>query len=350
MVRVPFTFLFHRLALLVVALMAINFSTQNQVVGEDALPNIRPAESVWGELTERLRATPEIAQVQSILPMSSWGVVQKVKSPYFWFNQWLCRVTGLSPLASLILLSNIFFLLFLLETHQILTRMVTEHMAGTVGILLVLWPASYEMSLGSPLSLTCLLFMRAIRAAMDDGWWSSGFSLSLLSLCDPVAVGLFPFLLYLLWYFHQGRPPKALLKSALIFLSVPIAVLVWRHKEILDFKQAFTGSALNSLFLSLKQGRGQWTFAHSNLGQTLTIGIFAVGAVVCLFQAAVGMHKLLFLTALGLWLGFSPYAILASRAPMAGICLTGLVGTQARLFVQACFCLLSLHEVYATFS
>lgn len=350
MIRVPATFLFHRLALLVVAFFAVNFSAQRQVVGDDMIPNIRSTETVWAELVQRLSQAPEIAEVQRVLPMSSWQVVQKERSPYLWFNHWLCRITRISPLASLILLSNLFFLWFLLETHQVLTRMVTEHMAGTVGILLVLWPASYELSLGSPFSLTCLLFVRSIRAALDDSWWSSGFSLALLSLCDPVAAGLFCFVLYLFWYLHRGRPLRAQLRTALIFLSVPIAALVWRGTEILNFKAAFAGSALKTLYSVLKQGQVHATFAHSNLGQTITIAFFGLGAVVCLFQAAVGMHKALFLTVFGLWLGCSPYAHLASRAPLSGICLTGLVGTQARLIVQASFCLLSLHEVFATFS
>jgi len=335
---------------MLVALIAVNFAPQTQVIGEDTLPNVRPIPQVWSEFVARIKAMPEIPEVEKLLPLSSWGVVQKEKHPFLWFNHWFCRLTRLPPFVSLIFLSNVFFLMFLLETHQVLIRMVTDHMAGTAGILLVLWPASYELSLGSPLALTCWLFVRSIRAAMDDSWWSSGFALALLAMCDPVAVGLFPFLLYLLWYFHQGRPGGSVLKSALIFLSVPIAVLAWRHREILDLKQAFTGSALNSLFLSLKQGKGAWTFAHSNLGQTITVAFFGFGAVVCLFQAAVGMHKLLFLMSFGLWLGFSPYALLASRAPMAGFCLIGLAGTQARLVVQACFCLLSFHEVYATFS
>jgi hypothetical protein len=53
---------------------------------------------------------------------------------------------------------------------------------------------------------------------------------------------------------------------------------------------------------------------------------------------------------LALLLLSSSYPVLASRAPLAGVCLVGLVGTQARLIVQLLVFCLGAMEIFVTFS
>jgi hypothetical protein len=350
MFRVPVTFVLHRLLLLVVALAAINFSGPGKVFGEDSLPNIRSIDRVWPTFRERVEKLPELARLRTLLPLTNLAMVRSERSPFLWAAKLISRVTRLSPLTTLLLLSNLFFLLLLLETHQLLTRMVTEHMAGTVGICLILWPASYEMSLGSSLSLTCLLVVRAVRAAMDDSWWSAGVALALLILSEPVGIALAALTAYLFFYFQRHQPRSTKLKAAAFWIVPLAAALLWRGQNPLRTGELFSGSALVSLFSALKSQQVVWTFSHSQLGQTLTIGILLAGTVLGGIQAAVSVHKALIFGLFAYLLASSPYAELASRAPMAGICLTGLVGNQARLILQGILLLLGVHEVFAVFS
>jgi hypothetical protein len=352
MIRVLVSFFVQRAVLLVVALAAVNFSGQTTVMGDDMLPNIRSDATVWPKLLQKISKAPEMATLKRAMPLSSWSMIHAVHSPYIWLCKWFSQLTRLSPVWALILLSNFFFLWFLLDSHQLLIRMVTDEMAAAVGTLLVFWPASYEMSLGSELALTCLLVVRSVRASMDDNWWSAGVSMALLALVEPVVLGLLPLVIYLFWYFHRSQPAQRVLISAVFLLVPPAAALAWRFQSYGDLRAVFAGSALFNLASSFKTSSFAWTFSHSYLGQTITLVIFLLGTVSAVINGAVWLHRLIPMVMLLVLVAFSPYTQVASRAPMAGVCLTGIVGVGAPLtrLIQIVFFSLGAQEVFALFS
>lgn len=332
------------------ALAAINFSGQAAYLGEDALPNIRPVEQVFSAFRERIDRIPEVAAVRKLIPLSNHEMFRADRSPFLWGATWLCKGLRFSPLAALVLLSNLFFVLLLLETFQLLNRMVTEQMAGSVCILLILWPASYEMSLGSPLALTCYLVVRSIRCAMDDGWLAAGISLAVLQLAGPIGSGLMVLVVYLFLYFCRGRPMEHRFKSGAMLLVPLILAILWRKDSVGSFQQVFSGSAAGSLFAAVKEKQVGWTFAYSQLGQTITLAFLALGTLLGCLQTGIWVHRVATLGMLVLLVLYSSYGTLASRAPMAGLCLAGLVSTRLRLIPQYLLFSLSAREVFVAFS
>ena len=153
--------------------------------------------------------------------------------------------------------------------------------------------------------------------------------------------GLFPALAYLFIYFQRGHPPRRIAQSAVYFLLPAVAALVWRYPEYSKFQSLLAGT----VFLGIK-----WSLPF--LAQSLTVVFFGVGTVLAMVGAAVWIHRLLPAVLFILLVLFSPYAALASRAPMAGICLTGFVGGWKPItrLIQMTLLSLSLQEVFRVFS
>ncbi len=347
MLKVPLTFLVHRLMLLVVALAAVNFTGVKGYMGDDALPIIRPLGEVWSGFKKKLETIPETATVKRLLPLSSAAVVKSEPRAFFWAARWLCAVLRFSPLAAVLLLSNLFLILLLAETFQLLNRMVSESMAARVCILLIFWPASYEMSLGSAFAFTAYCFVKTLRASLDDTWASAGVSLGFLMLAEPTGILLLPLVIYLFLYFCQGKPNRLRLKSAALFLIAPVLVLLWKRPDFVALGRTLEGSALFNLASGMKVQGGKW---QGQLGQLLTLLLFGLGMIVGLIQNSIWVHRMVLVATFFLWLLFATNATLASKAPLAGLCLAGLVGSPGRLLVQYALWSLSLHEVFAAFS
>ena len=75
-------------------------------------------------------------------------VFQATSNPFLWICRWVAGMTPLSPIQSLLLVSNVFLLLFLWEMYALFNRMVTPEVASAATILVVLWPTTYELSSG----------------------------------------------------------------------------------------------------------------------------------------------------------------------------------------------------------
>src|SRR5262249_25088248 len=150
-------------------------------------------------------------------------------------------------------------------------------------ILMVLWPTSYELSLGSTLSLSCFLVALALRHALDNQWFVAGLALGLLALFEPIAVGLMPLVLYVVWYFQRHFPIGDVLKRAAFFL-VPFGLAVAFRWTVYRNLEALVDNSAASHLFGIFRGHGVgWLFSHELAGQTISVLFFAIGAVAAFF-------------------------------------------------------------------
>jgi hypothetical protein len=258
----------------------------------------------------------------------------------------------LSPVNSLLFLSNIFLFLFLWELNALFNRMVTPDVATSATILIVLWPTCYELSLGSTMAMSCFLVALAVRHALDNQWFIGGLGLGGLALVEPMAIGLLPLILYVFWYFQRHFPMLDVAKRAAFFL-VPVGLAVaWRLPAYRNLGAVIHGSALMQV-LGVFHGAGiTWIFSHDLAGQTISLVFFAIGAVAALFSNITFVNRIIPAVLLLLVTLFSPYATLASRVPLAGACMEGIASAssrQAGRIVAVLMLGLGIYEIYAVF-
>ena len=263
----------------------------------------------------------------------------------------MAGTTPLSPVQALLLMSNIFLLLFLWEMYSLFSRMVTPETASTATILIVLWPTTYELSLGSTLSMTCFLLALCMRHALDNRWLVVGFALESgltgsfghRSLADvALYVLVLPAAL-------SSRPAG---ENTLYFL-VPVGIAMgWRLNTYSHLWPVFSSSALFNVISATKSVGPSWTFSQSYMGQTIALVFFGLGAVAAFMSNTNLIHRIIPLNMLLLLLLFSPYSALASRAPLAAACLEGIASASSRTatrIVATLMLVLSAYEVYSVF-
>lgn len=343
----------HRLLLLVAAFLAINASVPRPEGAN--LPRLLPIRDLGSRFHARVHEGAEFAELAKLLEAPPSVVFSLTKNPFLWVARLLCALTGLSSFACLLFLSNLFLLLLVRELVALASRMTTMDVAEAGAILFVVWPTSYELGLGSSLSLACLLSTLAVREAIDNKWLIGGAAIALLTLMDPFALGLLPLMIYLFWYFQRHFQLPQVVKRTAFFL-IPVSIALFVHWDALpSLKEIASESALANVFSALKKGTEgmAWTVSRSYGGQTLTIVVFAIGAVTSALSNTGVMHRLIPAYLLVAFLIFSPYGALASRAAYAAVCLEGIAAASSPIVlrvVQALLVGLSVFEVCLVFS
>ncbi len=336
--KVFLAFVSHRLLLLMVAFFA--------------LQSTGGAGTVADRFFDRVSEGPEAQQVQMLAHQPIGTVVTQTRNPLHWAAIFLSKVSGADVVACLLVLSNLLLLLFLWELYLLFSRMVTTDIATSGAIFALLWPTSYELSLGSSMTLACFFVVFSLRQAMEQQWWFAGPAAGLLALMDPVGLFLLPAYLYLFWSVQRFMPSSQWSRSLAIFI-VPVVVGAFLSgRSPSDWLTLFDQSALLNLF-QMQGAPGKALFSHSMAGQTISLIFFFLGAAGALFSNVNPMHRFFpFFVLFGLVCS-TPFASLASRAPLAAVCMEGIAsassGMAARI-VGTLMVLLGAYEVYSVFA
>lgn len=343
--KVLLCFAGHRVLLLATALVAVQFGA-----GPGA-PKREPSKLVM----EKVASQPEAQRLEAALPFGFVDAARQLKDPYLLLHYGFAKLTNLPVGVSLLLFSNLVFLLFLWELHALIGRRVMPEIADAGVLLAILWPSSYEFSLGAPYAFACLLTTLSLRHAFEDRWWAVGPALALLFLAEPWTVGLAPVFLILFWQSQRHFPWPELGPKLALLLIVPALAILWRWEAFRALPGDLSGSALSRLFDAAVRGQSAgWTFTHSYLGQTISIVVFALGALCALGGGtATVMQRLVPLYLLLLVLAFTDYQSIASRILLAAPALQGLASHAARPilgFVNFLMLCLGLYEVWTLFA
>ncbi len=338
--KVFLAFVTHRLLLLMVATLTLQYAHP----GNSRL-------SVWDRFLDRVADGPEVQLVEGWSKLPATQVIRETRNPFHWICLQLKKITGWSTAACLIAVSNLFVLLFLGQLFALFTRMVTTDVAIVGASFVLLWPTSYELSLGSSLAFTCFLLTFSVRQALEQTWWASGFGVGFLALVDPICLGLVPAFAFVFWSVQRFLPSREWSRNLAYFL-VPllIGVLLSGRSWI-----AVLSTLDQSAILGLLQGESapnQGLFSAPYAGQTISAAFFFLGAIAALFSNVNPLHRFLPLLVLIGFLSASPFGALASRAPLAGICMEGVAsassGSVSRI-ASILMILLGAYEVYALF-
>ncbi len=336
--KVFLAFTAHRLLLLVVAFYALSASGPKN-------------HSHWERFLDRVAQGPEARAVHDLSRDSVSQVVSKSRNPFQWAVVLLAHFSGWQTTVCLLIVSNFFFLFFLFELFGLFNRMVTTDVSTLGAIFVLLWPTSYELSVGSSLTLACFLLTFTLRRALDQNWWLAGLASATLSLMDPIALALLPVYAYLFWGVQRFLPLAEWGRNALFFL-LPLALgCLLSGSSWSTVLGTVDQSALMTLF-RLDTPAGGGLFSHSAAGQTLSLIFFALGAVGGMFSNINPNHRFLPLGVLLALLLSSPFGGIASRMPLAGICMEGVAsassGPASRL-ASGLMILLGAFEVYSVF-
>lgn len=349
--RVLLAFVTHRLILYVAALWSINAQI-SKAPQTGFLPKSEPFSVLNQEFVKRVSTIPEVTTLNGLSSAKFLEVFKHTTSPFLWICHWLRNVFGLSPTLAAILLSTIFFLLFLSELYQLIGRMSTLDVAVNAAVLMVLWPSSFEMNLGFSFSMTCYLLLHTARQAIDDRWLQCGLCLGALTLMEPISAGLFPLVAYFFWYFQRHYMAAQVVKKA-VFVLLPFGLALYWELAHVGLSTVFRGSALQNLFSTLQANESlRWALTRSMAGQTITLVVFTGGAIAAAVSNVAPLFRILPIYYLVLLLLFSPYSAIASRAAIAAPALQGLASISSRpvlKLVQFILLLLGIYEVYAVF-
>ena len=350
--KIFLAFATHRFLLIAVALFTINAKISPQYAGRAIRP-FQPRAVLINELIKRISDGAEVKAVRALSQHSFSQVFQLTQDPFLWLARLISFLLPNQEIWVVILLSNLFLLLFLWELDILAGRMALPEVASGAGILAVLWITSYELSWGSNLSLSCYLVTLMFRCAIDNQWLLTGASLALFAFTDRMAFGFVPVLLFLFWHFNRFDPASEVLKKGFLMFVPVIVVVVIRWRYYQDIWLLVQSSALSNVIGAIKQGTlADWPLSQANLGQTLSIVVFLLGAIGALIvNSSLILRFLPLLILLGV-LSFSSYNQLASRLLIAGICFEGITSTVSGVFIrliQLALIILSCYEVVSLF-
>jgi len=343
----------HRLLLLVVALLGVNVHLASLAPAQ-AGPKLLPTSTLWTGFLQRVNEAQEFREMERLAAVSPKEVFKATHNPFLWSVRWAMSLTGMRAQTALLLLSNLFLVLFLAELVALLNRMGTTDVSEGAAMLMVLWPTSYEMSLGDSSALMAFLVTLVVRQAIDNRWLIAGLALFFLGLMDPIALGLLPMLIYFFWFFQRHYQIQQVLKRTAFFL-IPLGFALYlRWHEYPSVSSIFGSSALGDIMAWAKQPAGvRASLSRSFSGQLITVIFFGIGAGVSLLSNSGLMYRLVPLNQFVVWLFFTPYAQVASRAPLAAVCLGGIASaTSQKVMRGICGVLLflSAYEAFLTFS
>jgi hypothetical protein len=317
--RVSLSLITHRFFILVVALGAIHFTLSEQPHTTSVL---------WENFLGRVAQSSEATQIMEANTPS--------KDPFIWIGRLIQSYTGIRAEVLILILSNLFLVLFLWELNLFVNSLALPDVAVNTCILVIVWLTSYELSFGSSLSLSCLLTVLVLRSGNDDRWLISGLCLALLAITKPFAVFLTPFLLLIL--IGQNRYASSdTLARKLIYLLLPLAGAIYYRWDLYrDITAILGNSALFNLISSVDIQAGlSWTLTATYLGQTIALLILVTGSLICLFVFSTLIHRLLPMTLLLALLITTPYSDLATAAPLISPVFTGLAEACAPPLLKA---------------
>ncbi len=350
--KVCLAFVGQRSLLIIAAFLSINahLAPDPHTKGMVAL---HPMSEIVVDFMKTLHELPEVVRVEQLTSQSLTKFSVLTASPYVWLAKLLVSITGISALGSLLLLSNLFFLLFLTEVYQLATRTAMEDTAVLAASLAVIWPSSYEMSLGASTVWVAFLMLVTLRRAVDGQWLISGITLGLLTLSDSVSLGLLPVLLYLFWYFQRHSPVSQVAQRSLCFI-IPLAIAMYlRGLTFPSLRSLYAGSALAQITYLVANGQMGALFSRELGGQLITLICLLVGASVSLASGFGVVYRVIPLYTFLLLILYSPLTGIASRAFYAVSCLPSLASlcspVLARVLVFFAL-LVGMYEVWAVFA
>lgn len=341
--RVFLTLIAHRFLLLVVALSALYFSVAQQPIGEPAISPSQPVSALWDKFLDRVATSKEAGQIS--------GAISSSRDPFIWIGSFLHSKLGFRPDLIVLVLSNLFLFLFLLELQFFVNSLALPDVAVNTCILAILWLTSYELSLGSSLSLSCFLTVFALRSANDDRWLFTGVCLGILALNKVFAIFLTPLLILIL--VGQNRYASAdTLARKLIYLFVPMGgAIFWSWDLYRNINLVLGDSALFNLISSADFKTAlSWTLTASFLGQTIALLVLVTGSIICLFVFSTLVHRLLPITLLFALLITTPYSDLASSALLVSPVFSGLAEACAPALLRGIQILLLLFGAIEVFN
>lgn len=333
--RISLSLVTHRVFLLIVALSALHFQNSGQV---------RPRE-LLNQFFSKVSQTPEVKTVQTLETAP--------REPLLWLTQKLNLILPFSSEAILLALSNVFFFLFLWELYLFVNSMALPDVSVSTCLLSILWLTSYEMSLGSPLSLSCFLCILSLRAALDHRWLMAGLALGVLAISKPFALFLIPLLFGLLLSQKKFSSPDEFARRC-VYLFLPFGGAVFLSWPLYqNLGAVFQDSALLSLFSSKQADwHFSWALSPEYLGQTISLAIVVLGAIVCFFVFSTLLHKILPLFLVLALLLTTPYRELASTLLLAAPAFSGLAevcSTPILRMIQLVLLIFGAVEVFNLF-
>ncbi len=324
--KVFLAFVCHRALLFFIALTTINAT-----LAPTSTKKIQPTKVLVAHFIEKVGQTTESKMVDNLSQNSLSSLFTETRNPFYWIAVPIKSTTGMSSALIILILSNIFCLLFLWELYTLTSRMALPEVAVGTAALAMLWITTYELSLGSYQSLTCFLVMLVIRHALDNTWLLGGLALGLLAVTDLLAVGLVPLLVILFWYYQRHEQMGDVVKRLMLFLLPLGLALFLRNRDLMYLSTQYQSSSLATLIGYITGGQWGNLFSHQNLGQTISIFIFLAGTIVTIGVNTIWLHRLipayLFLAVLL----FSDFSNLGSRIIISAIALEGVSAVSSNI-------------------
>ncbi len=306
---------------------------------------------LWRACLDRVAVSAEGIAVAS--HVSGLGFAEIWRDPFIELAYWFCQILHLSPAFGLIVLSNIFFILFILEVYRVVSTSTMPEMATATAILAVLWPASFELGLGSRVAFEAWLLAAGMRSLLDNRWLYVGLTFGGFFIYNHSGVWFLPLIVYFFLYFQQHFQKSVVLRRALLFI-VPFGLALWlTHFSIREIWSQWRGSFLSQLFpptqlLSIATTYG---WAHF-LGQLISLGLIVLGAVLTITTPLLWLYRAIPLS-LGIFaLAFIPWGMMGSRGVIAAIALHGLsenMDRTRRTFLEAVLVFFGAVEIYRVF-
>lgn len=342
----------HRAVLYVVALIGINVSLTPPGSENRALPVIQPIAVLQNHFATRIAAVPEMRQLEEWRHRSVIETIESHRNPFLWICRMWMGVTGWSVLSTVFLLSNLFLFFFLFQMFSIFNLLVTTDISRTAAYWIVFWPTSYELSLGSPVSFSCLLLATVLRSAVDQKWWLAGVSSALLLVSESWFLGMLPLLAALFWW-HQRHSSKQVLLTQAATFSIPVALALvvygTQHWQAIGHLSDQSAGTMLHWVLSGHIGRA---VQAGNVGQVLSLLFFLTGAGASLFGHGDWYQRVSPMWLLGSVVLFTPVDGLASQLLLASLCLEGVASLSSPAVnggLQMAMFLLGVWEAYNVF-
>lgn len=306
----------HRLFLWLIALVAVT-----QDFG--ALFQLSRHGEVWQACLDRVGQSPEAGLLAHRMAGSTfWNAL---RDPFIEIVYWVVRYSPFSPSGALIALSNLFFVLFIFELYRLVSRSVMPEAASATAVLAVLWPASFELGLGSRLAFECWLLALALRCLLDNKWMYVGLGYAGFLLYDHRGVWFLPLMLYFFLYFQQHFQ-KTVVARRLLFFVVPFVGALWLTNFSLgEIWYQWRGSFLSQLWppgqvVALLNSDGWPHF----IGQFLSLGLLVMGAALTFRSPLQWLYRSIPVS-LGFYaLAFIPWDTVGSRGVLAAAALQGI--------------------------
>ncbi len=277
---------------------------------------------VWQACLDRVAQTPEAGELSSRLSGLSW--LESARDPFITLSFALMKLTGLSPSAVLVLLSNLFLVLFLVELYRLLSRSVLPEAAYATAVLAILWPASFELGLGSRLAFECWLLNLSLRCLLDNRWLYVGLGFGGFLLYDHRAIWFLPLVLYFFMYFQRHFHTTIVLRR-LLFFAIPFTSALWiSNFHVAEIFSQWRGSFLANLWppSGIYQLASAYGWPHF-IGQLISLALLMGGAVLSFKSPLQWLYRSIPVS-LGVYaLALIPWGAVGSRGVLAAAALQG---------------------------